>query len=199
MMESECNGSNQDHPPTEIFTVGHGSRSWDAFLKVLWSHGIQRVVDVRAYPASRRNPHFSRARLEVGLAERGIAYRWDGKALGGFREPRASSRNISIGSLGMRAYADHMHTEEFKLAANRLSQEALWARTVILCAEVDPARCHRWLLSDYLTAKGLTVRHIRSTGEPKVHIISPMARVEDGALIYDGPVPMLPAPAPNEA
>lgn len=198
-MEGEGLPGGQRSPLVEILTVGHGKRNWESFLELLLVHGIRRVVDVRAYPGSRRSPHFSREHLEIGLAEAGIAYRWEGRALGGFREPRAGSRNISLRSPGMQAYADHMDTDEFKQAVARLGQDALWAKTAILCAEVNPARCHRWLLADYLTAKGHRVKHIRSRGEPTLHVISPMARLEGDRLIYDRPMPTLPAPSRDEA
>lgn len=185
-MEEDGSSRFQGPQPRQIFTIGHGRRSWESFVEVLCFHGIRKLVDVRAYPSSRKSPHFSREHLEVALAEAGIVYRWEGKALGGFREPREGSRNIGLRNLGLRGYADHMAGEEFQRAALRLEEEALLEATAVMCAEVDPFNCHRALLADYLTARGVTVKHIKSKADPWLHRISPLARVEAGVLVYDG-------------
>jgi len=179
-------------PAKEIFTIGHGKRSWESFLELLGLHGIGKVVDVRAYPASRKSPHFSRERLEVGLAEAGIVYRWEGRALGGFREPMEGSRNTALRNPGMRGYADHMAKEEFLRAVLRLEEDVLLVNTAVMCAEVDPFHCHRGLLADYLTVRGVRVKHIRSKADPLIHKLSPMARLEAGVLVYDGGPLVLP-------
>ncbi|MEJ5376067.1 MAG: DUF488 domain-containing protein [bacterium] len=184
-MEEDRAHCSQGRPPKEIFTIGHGKRSWESFLELLRFHGIRKVVDVRAYPASRKSPHFSREHLEVSLAEAGIVYRWEGRALGGFREPREGSRNISLRNPGMRGYADHMAGEEFRKAVSCLEEDAAHVCTAVMCAEIDPFHCHRGLLADYLTARGVMVKHIRSKANPLIHRISPLARVEGEVLVYD--------------
>src|SRR5262249_22830725 len=68
-----------------IYTVGHGARSAEQLIAILKEAGIGTLVDVRAYPASRRHPQFSRQPLSASLEKAGIAYRWEGKALGGMR------------------------------------------------------------------------------------------------------------------
>ncbi|MFN2643721.1 MAG: DUF488 family protein, partial [Burkholderiales bacterium] len=68
-----------------IHTVGHGARSAAAFVSLLQHARIDRLVDLRAYPGSRRHPHFAREPLSVSLAAAGIAYDWQGAALGGMR------------------------------------------------------------------------------------------------------------------
>lgn len=191
-MGAEGSSSFHGRPAKEIFTIGHGKRSWESFLELLGLHRIGKVVDVRAYPASRKSPHFSRERLEVGLAEAGIVYRWEGRALGGFREPMEGSRNMALRNPGMRGYADHMAAEEFLRAVQRLEEDALLVSTAVMCAEVDPFHCHRGLLADYLTARGVRVKHIRSKAAPLIHKLSPLARLEGGLLVYDGqPVGLL--------
>lgn len=179
------NEKEDDPSKADIFTIGHGKRSWGAFLEILKVHGIKRVVDVRAYPSSRKSPHFSREKMELALAEEGISYRWEGRALGGFREPKTRSPHSSLRNPGMRAYADHMASQEFKQAASRVMRDASWAKTAIMCAEVDPFHCHRGLLADYLTVCGHRVFHIRSKSKPQLHKLSPLARVEGGNVIYD--------------
>jgi hypothetical protein len=92
----------------------------------------------------------------------------------------------------MRGYADHMAGEEFRRAVQRLEEEALMEPTAVMCAEVDPFHCHRGLLADYLTAHGVTVRHIKSKADPLVHKMSPLARMEGELLVYDRAPLMLP-------
>ncbi|HJT23377.1 MAG TPA: DUF488 family protein, partial [bacterium] len=43
-----------------LYTVGHSSRSFEEFLKLLRAHGIGRIVDVRTVPKSRRVPWFNK-------------------------------------------------------------------------------------------------------------------------------------------
>ena len=85
----------------------------------------------------------------------------------------------------MRAYADHMATEEFRRGVNQLVQLAQHAPTVIMCAEKHPEHCHRALLADYLVLQGIDVIHIVDDTEIRQHHLSPFARRESAQLIYD--------------
>ncbi len=55
----------------------------------------------------------------------------------------------------------------------------------ILCAERDPAHCHRALIADFLTLQGMRVVHLLAPGETREHVLSPEARRESAALVYD--------------
>lgn len=59
-------------PP--LFTVGHGTRSLEELLAILRSAGVERLVDVRTAPGSRRHPQFNREALARSLEEAGIVY-----------------------------------------------------------------------------------------------------------------------------
>jgi uncharacterized protein (DUF488 family) len=106
---------------------------------------------VRAYPASRRHPQFSKQNLRASVEEAGIAYVWEGKALGGMRA----------------SYAAHMQTEEFQAAASALAQRK--DRVCIMCAESDPADCHRSFISDWLVARGHRITHLLDLGAQREH------------------------------
>ena len=106
---------------------------------------------MRAYPASRRHPQFSKAALSASLREAGIAYRWEGKALGGMRP----------------SYADHMQTAQFQTAALALSQ--IPDRVCIMCAESNPSDCHRSFIADWLVANGERVMHLLDLGRQQEH------------------------------
>jgi uncharacterized protein (DUF488 family) len=141
---------------------------------------------VRTVPASRRMPHFAQAALERSLAEHGIAYRHM-PDLGGLRKPKHDSINSGWRNVSFRGYADYMQTDEFWAAIDRLQALGERQRTVIMCAEAVPWRCHRSLIADALTVRGVEVRHITGTGEPAAHRITPFARVEGGRITYPQP------------
>jgi uncharacterized protein (DUF488 family) len=169
-----------------VYTIGHGNRAIEEFLGLLREAAIECLVDVRAYPASRRHPQFSREALERSLAGAGIRYVWEGKALGGRRKAAVESPHVALRSASFRAYADHMATEEFRAGARRLLELANGARIAIMCAERLPWECHRNLVSDRLVADGFTVLHLIGAGSRKQHRLSAVARLHGGALIYDG-------------
>jgi len=95
---------------------------------------VRTLVDVRAYPTSRRYPQFNSNSLRSALTDADSIYHWAGHDLGGFRQNRSGSRHLSLtGSL--RAYADHMETPEFQRAVDQLVRLANEACTTIMCAE----------------------------------------------------------------
>src|SRR5919108_4730122 len=104
---------------TTIYTIGHSTRSIDNFIALLQREGVRHLADVRAFPASRRYPHFNREALAAALASRGIEYSHH-LALGGRRAPRHDSLNTGWRNAGFRGYADHMATPEFEHALAEL-------------------------------------------------------------------------------
>ena len=148
-------------------------------------HGVERVVDVRTAPGSRRMPHFARASLEVTLPERGIEYAHVPE-LGGLRKPRPDSVNDGWRNDSFRGFADYMQTDDFWHAIARLTELAQSKRVAIMCAEAVPWRCHRSLIADALTVHGVDVRHITGKGEPAAHRLTPFAFVNHGRITYPG-------------
>ena len=172
-----------DGPP--VFSIGHGTRSFEEFLALLRAAGIERVVDVRSFPGSRRHPQFGRDALDESLRREDIAYDWD-QDLGGFRKPRPDSPHTAIRNAGFRGYADHMQTEEFRTALQRLIETSRDTPTAYMCAESVWWRCHRRMLSDALLVAGFDVRHVMDGGKLQPHRLHPAARVEpDGTIVYD--------------
>ena len=170
-----------------MFTVGHSNRSLAEFIAVLQQHRIELLVDVRSFPSSRRHPQFNRPDLERELPLVGVRYLWLGRELGGMREEaREDSPHTALEAGGFRNYADHMGSELFAEGVARLLHEAATARVACMCAEKDWHECHRRYLSDALVAlRDTPVRHIRDKGEPVPHEVHELARVVDGALLYD--------------
>jgi uncharacterized protein (DUF488 family) len=176
--------------PLTVWTIGHSTRSLDAFVELLREHAITHLVDIRRFPASRRHPHFAGAALSRALAERGVRYTHE-VDLGGHRKPEPGSPNLFWQNEAFRGYADHLRTDAFRAALSRLEDHARLARTVVLCAEAVPWRCHRQILADALVARGLEVRHILGPGPSRAHELRAEARVESGVLVYPAGQPSL--------
>jgi uncharacterized protein (DUF488 family) len=169
-----------------VYTVGHSTRSPAELVETLQAHGIETLVDIRAFPMSRRLPHFNRESLEKSLRAAGIRYVWM-KALGGYRKKsREDSPNIALRNESFRNYADYMLTPEFESAMAELISLAESSRTAYMCAERVYFRCHRMLVSDWLVAHGHEVMHIDGTGPVKPHRLTAEARMLEGELIYRG-------------
>lgn len=167
-----------------IHTVGHSTRTAEEFVALLNAHGIRTLVDVRRFPGSRRHPQFGREALERVLAGAGIAYVHEA-TLGGRRPVAPDSPNDAWRNRGFRGYADYMSSAGFREALDRLIARAGEAPLAVMCAEAVPWRCHRNLLADALTARGIEVRHILSEDRADLHVLNPDARVQpDGTIIY---------------
>ena len=167
-------------PALEVFTVGHSTGTFDQFVRLLKAFSIRRVVDVRTIPRSRHNPQFNRDVLSQALHGRRIHYRHL-KALGGLRRPGKDSVNSGWHNASFRGYADYMQAPAFQQA---LEASILLARTepaAILCAEAVPWRCHRSLIADALSVRGVRVRHIVKPDQGRCspnNAIRPRARPE---------------------
>jgi uncharacterized protein (DUF488 family) len=169
-----------------LYTVGHSTRSFEDLVETLLAHAIETLVDIRAFPMSRRLPQFNRESLETSLPASGISYVWM-KALGGYRKKsREDSPHIGLRNASFRNYADYMLTTEFENAMAELVALAEAARTAYMCAERLYFRCHRMLVSDWLVAHGHEVMHIDGVGPVRPHSLTAEARMMDGELIYRG-------------
>lgn len=165
-----------------VYTVGHSNVDLAAFKALLEAHGIKALADVRAFPRSRRWPHFSGDRLAAAWAD----YHWLGKELGGYRKgARADSPHTALEGM-WRAYADHMEGAEFREGIARLLALAQERPTAILCAEKGWHECHRRHIADHLVAiQGVLTLHILDASPPDPHRIDPRARLDGTRLVYD--------------
>jgi uncharacterized protein (DUF488 family) len=173
---------------SRIYSIGHGNRTWEAFISLLQCFGIEHLADIRSYPASRRNPHFNQESLRASLAQAGVSYAWF-PDLGGLRRKGLGRRSphFALTSPAFRNYADHMGSAAFAEAVRNLLVVAGMARTCFMCAETAPQRCHRLLLADYLSIQGIQVIHILDLERTTLHSLSPHAAVREGSLVYDSP------------
>jgi len=158
----------------------------DAFIALLRWQQIQRVVDVRRFPGSRRHPQFNSGSLATSLADNGIDYR-SAPELGGRRAPRRDSRNTAWRNSSFRGYADYMETPEFAVALDALIAEGRGTPTAIMCAEAVWWQCHRSLIADALKVRGVEVLHILDGPKLAEHPYTGAAHVVDGRLDYGSP------------
>lgn len=150
------------------------------------------LVDIRTVPRSRRVPQFNRESIEAELAAAGYPVEYVHlPRLGGLRRglPESRSPNRAWRTPGFRGFADYMLTAEFEAGLQELLDLARGRRPAIMCAEAVPWRCHRSLVSDALTVRGVRVCHIRSRTRCELHQLPLFARVEGMVVTYPGEAP----------
>ena len=187
-----------------IWTIGHSTRTIDDFISLLKENEIKMLADVRAFPGSKRYPHFNKDALAKSLSEQGIRYEHFPE-LGGKRKSKPDSRNTAWRNASFRGYADYMETEQFQKGIERLLDFAVqgaaaWAaaevkhngweavtpwHTAIMCAEAVWWRCHRSLIADYLKARGVEVLHVLGANKVEPHPYTSASRIVNGELSYE--------------
>jgi uncharacterized protein (DUF488 family) len=166
-----------------IYTIGHSTRSSDELVALLRENDVALLADIRRYPGSKRYPHFASEAMAKWLPDNGIEY-VHMPELGGRRKALKDSRNTAWRNEQFRAYADYMATDEFRDAIDKLVALGQKQRLAIMCAEAVPWRCHRNLVADELTRRGIEVRHIIGREAAKVHVMNAHARIEGDHLVY---------------
>jgi len=166
-----------------IYTVGHSTREFEDFVRLLKENEIQLLADVRSFPGSRKFPQFNKESLEVTLPANGIEY-IHLKQLGGRRRVKKDSKNTVWRNEAFRGYADYMEIDEFKKGIDELIELADDKRTAIMCSEAVWWRCHRSMIADYLKSLGITVLHVMGEGKIEEHPYTSAARIVDGELVY---------------
>lgn len=169
-----------------IYTIGHSTRPFDEFVAVLRAHAIEAVADVRTVPKSRHNPQFHIDALTRTLPEAGLGY-VHLRALGGLRHARPDSPNAGWRNASFRGYADYMQTPEFAAGLAELLALAAEKRTVIMCAEAVPWRCHRSLVGDALLVRGHEVLDIYDERTAKPERLTSFAVVDGLEVTYPAP------------
>lgn len=167
-----------------IWTIGHSTHSIEEFIAILQSFQIERIVDIRMYPGSRRYPHFSKEALKASMPESHVKY-CHMVELGGRRKAKPDSKNTAWRLAAFRGYADYMETDAFQDGIQKLEDIASKERTVYMCSEALWWSCHRALVSDYLKVKGWTVMHIMGYGKAQEHPFTSPAKNISGTLSYE--------------
>jgi uncharacterized protein (DUF488 family) len=168
-----------------VLTIGHSTRPLEEFIALLKAHAVTLVIDVRTIPRSRHNPQFNQDSLPESLKKAGIGY-IHMAGLGGLRHARADSLNIGWRNASFRGYADYMQTPEFDQQIENLIQLAKEHRLALMCAEAVPWRCHRSLIGDALTVRGIRTEDIMSLTQCRLHTLTPFALVQGTKVTYPG-------------
>lgn len=176
--------ASRDWADAQIYTIGHSTRSQAELIALLRHYGIATLADVRTMPRSRHNPQFNQEALAEALPEAGIAY-VHLPLLGGLRSRRGgASPNEGWRNASFRAYADYMQTPDFAHGLEELRAITCAGPVALMCAEAVPWRCHRSLIADALTIRGVEVREIQSPTRTEVHRLTPFAHVDGLCITY---------------
>ena len=151
--------------PPRILTIGHSNHPFDDFAALLRAHRVTVVADVRSVPYSRRHPQFNRRAIERSLAAHGIRYVFLGAELGA-RTPDPSCYDED----GRVSFVRLAKTDAFRRGIERVLETAASSRLALLCAERDPAKCHRTMLvAPALAEGGVGIVHILADGRLETH------------------------------
>ncbi|MGI8578519.1 MAG: DUF488 domain-containing protein [Nocardioidaceae bacterium] len=171
-----------------LITVGHGKLDRGRLADLLTGAGVQELVDVRRFPASRNNPDVSRDVMSAWLRAAGIGYRWE-EALGGRRRLSVGQRPADTWWRvpAFRAYAAHTRSPEFITALQQVLAAVPELTVALMCSESVWWRCHRRLIADVAEVAHQTpVHHLMPSGLLTEHPPAQGARIRrDGLLVWD--------------
>lgn len=138
-----------------VYTVGHSNHDPDRLFEIIAPYGITHIIDIRSVPYSGRFPYFNRDNLADLCKAGNLVYEWWGETLGAKRESGESFDEIA-------------QLESFREAVVRLAGRSENETLALLCAEWDPARCHRSMLIGPALRKlpggGIDLHHILRDG-----------------------------------
>ncbi len=183
MPRKKASPQREPWPEGAVFTVGHSTLPIERFVALLRAYGIELLADIRTVPRSRHNPQFNGDTLARALEAAKIEYA-PLPGLGGLRHPHADSPNTGWRNKSFRGYADYMQTGAFEEALATLIRMSRSKRAAIMCAEAVPWRCHRSLVADALSVRGIPAIEILSESSHRLHKLTPFARVDGTAITY---------------
>jgi uncharacterized protein (DUF488 family) len=148
-----------DGPVPIVFSIGYEGKPIDAFVEMLKQNGVERLIDVREAPYSRK-PGFSKKALEKELREAGVEYVGI-PDLGTDKESRDRHKNDG-------GIDDVLIEYRVKFERNReryelLKKLALEKPSSIMCYEEDFRECHRQVIEERMSAEGFRVVHLGGT------------------------------------
>lgn len=144
----------------QLLTVGHSNHPLEGLLALLHQHSATVVADVRSVPYSQRHPQFNRRALEGAFEERDMHYLFLGDELGArTKDPACYDEE------GRVRFCRLAEAALFRRGIARVVDRARRSRVALLCAERDPAHCHRAILvAPALLKRGVSVAHILGDG-----------------------------------
>jgi uncharacterized protein (DUF488 family) len=142
-----------------VFTTGYEGKEINEFLNYLNEYSIQRVVDVREIPLSRKRG-FSKTALRQRLAEYDIDYIHI-KAFGSPTHLRKKVYRDKDFDYFFEKYAEHLQSCHKEL--EDLYESINEKLSCLLCFEKEPTNCHRSAVADgvsRINGTFLEIKHI---------------------------------------
>lgn len=142
--------------PNVVFTLGYQRRRLEEVLEIVRQNAVEQVVDVRENARSRK-PGFSSPELRAAFGAVGIRYT---------HLPELGCASVARHELWRGGGAQTFLEEYRRRLSDRpraleiLVERTRSARTLLLCLERDPGRCHRAVLSEELRARGFSTQDL---------------------------------------
>lgn len=138
-----------------LYTIGHSNQSFEEFLEMLQTIGVQAVADVRSVPASKYTPQFNKEALQAALKRNGIAYLPFGNEFG-------ARRTDSLDADGKVNFEKAVETPAFIHGTERIMNGLQKGyKIALMCSEANPLECHRFaMVSRWFYEHGIDVEHI---------------------------------------
>jgi uncharacterized protein (DUF488 family) len=131
-----------------LWTIGYERLTPDTLVAELEAAGVERVIDVRIRPQSRK-PGMSKTKLGLRLAASGIAYEHH-RELGTPPDIRPLYRTGAVRQAAdaFRAHLEGTESGALDALADELAGGA--PATALLCLEAEPSGCHRRVVAESL-------------------------------------------------
>ncbi len=142
-----------------LHTIGYEGANLEGFIASLKKAGVTLLVDVRAFPGSRKKG-FSKNALAQYLAQHGIEY----IHLRGLGDPKPGRDAARAGNfrLFLHIFHQHMKTEKAQADLARAMKLIEQQNACLMCFEREYARCHRAIVAEMISSqKGISVHHLR--------------------------------------
>lgn len=170
-----------------FFTIGHSTRTIEAFIDLLRTAQVKLVADIRTVPRSRTNPQFNKDVLPEALEAFQIGYE-PIIELGGLRG-RSKDVRPDVNGLwynqSFHNYADYALTASFNSGLNKLVEFGRERQCAMMCSEAVWWRCHRRLIADHLLARSESVFHLMDKDKIQLAKLTPGAHLsENGVVTY---------------
>ena len=169
---------------SSIYSIGHGNKPFELFLKELKSFNIKFLIDVRSRPYSKWNPQFNKHALQEELDKHDIKYVFMGDSLGGLPDDRSC-----YDPHGKVIYDKIKEKDSFKYGLKRLiSANEKDILVAIMCSESNPLQCHRNKLigAELLSKEKISTNHIVAENKIKSQemIMGEITRGEGNADLF---------------
>lgn len=134
-----------------VFTIGYEGSDIPRFISVLLAAGVDKLVDVRALPLSRKKG-FSKKALQMHLESAGIDY-CHYRELGNPKTGRDAARSGRV-QLFNKIYRKQFSSPEAQERFEELIQMSFNENICLMCFENDAKTCHRDIITQEMEIRG---------------------------------------------